>query len=234
MNIALIIAGGVGSRTGQSIPKQFLTVNEKPILIYTLEKFQECELIDKIYITVREEYFAITEDYIKQYKISKVNELIIAGESRNKSIANAMTEIQKIHNPEDTIVIHHANMPFVSSDNIENAILAVNDNNIVFSAVPQFDYMYKDIESNISIIDRNNVFSVRVPEAMSIYNAYDIYANILKEKESMPPLAILDISDEYQKKFNFVTVECSTMNFKITTYDDFRMARAIILLDGSQ
>ena len=228
MNIAIIIAGGVGSRTGQSIPKQFLTVNEKPILIYTLEKFENCNMIDEIYITVREEYFAITEDYIKQFNIHKVKGLIMAGESRNKSIANAIEQISKDHMSYDKIIIHHANMPFVTNENIEKCILETDEVNIIFSSTPQFDYMIKEINDTQSLIDRNNVYVLKAPEAMSLANARYIYGEILKERESMPPISISE-GQEVKKQFKFVGIRCTNMNFKITTYEDFKMARALIL-----
>lgn len=229
MNVAIIIAGGTGSRTGQSIPKQFLTVNEKPILIYTLEKFEKCNSVDEIYVTVKEEYMAITEDYIKQYKISKVCGLFKAGETRNKSISNTIKNIEKNHEYTDKIIIHHANMPFITVEDIEKVLSSTGENVIVLSSVPQFDYMVKDDRGELSIIDRNNVYTLRAPEAMSLDNALYIYGQKLVEKESMPPITVRMSEDEYTRNMKFVNIGCSNLNFKITTYDDFQMARAMIL-----
>ena len=228
MNIAIIIAGGTGSRTGQSIPKQFITVNEKPIIIYTLEQFQNCSMIDEIYVAVRREYQAITEDYIKQFGISKVKKMTVAGDSRNKSIANSLEIIKKHRNKDDKILIHHANMPFVERENIEQVLGAVNNDSVVFSSVPQMDYMFKENDCQYTFLDRDNVYICRTPEAMTLDNACKIYGNLLVEEESVPAMKVLDRNDVSKEEFALIHIKSSNINFKITTKDDLIMARAII------
>lgn len=230
MNVAIIIAGGVGSRTGQSIPKQFLTVREKPIIIYTLEKFEACTGIDEIYVAVREEYAAITEDYIKQFKISKVKGLVEAGDTRNMSICSALTSIEGTHSLKDTVIIHHANMPFVSTEEILNTINAVDVNTICFGTIPQYDYMCRPEKKTVEFIDREGVKQIRVPEGMTMENALKIYVNLLRDEESKPGAVIFAKTDNRAvRNLQFKAIDCSCFNFKITTFEDLQMARAIIL-----
>lgn len=79
MNIALILAGGIGSRACSKTPKQFLKVNGKPIIIYTLEKFQKCKEIDEICITCLERWITKLKDYVNQYEIDKVTYITRGG-----------------------------------------------------------------------------------------------------------------------------------------------------------
>jgi len=235
MNIAIVIAGGKGVRTGQPVPKQFLTVKEKPILIYTLEKFERCPVIHEIYVVVDQKYAAITEDYIKLFAITKLREIVSAGSTRNQSICNALEKIRPIHGKEEIIVIHHANMPFVTEEEIQEAVNKTGENNIVFMAAQQWDYMVKvEADGSTGFIEREGVGSLRAPETMSLGNAVELYGNYLREEESKPPLWLFAQNNKLAEKLTFDIIKCSAFNFKITTLEDFRMARAIILDDGNR
>ena len=95
-NTALIIAGGSGERMGQDIPKQFLTVNEKPVIIYTLEAFQKHADIDEIAVVCLEGWEQVLRAYAKQFNISKLNDVIIGGANGQESIRNGVFEQTKL------------------------------------------------------------------------------------------------------------------------------------------
>lgn len=230
MSIALIIAGGMGSRSGQAIPKQFLTVKEKPILVYTLEKFERCQLVDSIYVAVNDKYAAITEDYINQFKIAKVKKIIQAGSTRNKSICNALEMVKELHGRNETIVIHHANMPFVKENEISMVIDKVNRNNIVIAGAEQYDYLLNmSGEDKALLIERENVVQLRTPEAMILENAIKIYEDNLKEEESKASPFIFMTDNSLAHELSIDIVKCSNLNFKITTPEDFMMTKAMLL-----
>ena len=124
MNIAIIFAGGSGVRMGAGVPKQFLEINGKPILIHTLQLFQEHEEIDKIYLAMSQDYIRYTEQLVIDYRIDKIAAIVPGGVTAQDSIFHALKKAQE-ENPEDSIVlIHDGVRPFVEysviSDNIES------------------------------------------------------------------------------------------------------------------
>ena len=124
MNIAIIFAGGSGVRMGAGVPKQFLEINSRPILIHTLQLFQEHEEIDKIYLAMSPDYIRYTEQLVLDYRIDKMAAIVPGGETAQDSIYNALIKARE-ENPEDSVVlIHDGVRPFVAysviSDNIES------------------------------------------------------------------------------------------------------------------
>ena len=124
MNIAIIFAGGSGVRMGAGVPKQFLEINGKPILIHTLQLFQEHEDIDKIYLAMSQDFIRYTEQLVIDYRIDKMAAIVPGGETAQDSIFHALERASQ-ENPEDSIVlIHDGVRPFVEYgviiDNIES------------------------------------------------------------------------------------------------------------------
>lgn len=123
MNIAIIFAGGSGVRMGAGIPKQFLEINGKPILIHTLQLFQEHEEIDKIYLAMSADYIRYTEQLVLDYRLDKLAAIVEGGVTAQDSIYNALRKAAE-ENPGDSVVlIHDGVRPLVAysviSDNIE-------------------------------------------------------------------------------------------------------------------
>ena len=95
MNIAIIFAGGSGVRMGAGVPKQFLEINGKPIIIHTLQLFQYHKMIDKIYVSVLEDYIPYMEELVELYRIDKVKKVLAGGKTAQDSIYNALKYAQK-------------------------------------------------------------------------------------------------------------------------------------------
>lgn len=112
-NIALLIAGGSGNRMGQSIPKQFLTVNERPVIVYTLEAFQKHPEIDEIAVVCIEGWQAVLQAYANQFNITKLKYIVPGGKNGQDSIRNGVYELEKHHNADDIVLIHDAIRPMV-------------------------------------------------------------------------------------------------------------------------
>ena len=109
MNIAIIFAGGTGQRLSSgenSIPKQFLKINDKPIIIHTLELFEKHKDIDKIYIAIHPDYFDYMQDLIKHHYITKTAGIVKGGITGQDSIYNAL-KLAQSENPDDSIVLIH-------------------------------------------------------------------------------------------------------------------------------
>ena len=125
MNIAILTAGGIGSRTHQDLPKQFITVDNKPIIVYTLEAFQQHPNIDEIYVSCLEGWNTVLDAYAKQFNITKLKRIVIGGATGQESIYNAMKAINEDHGETGDIVviIHDGNRPMVSQDVITDSIV---------------------------------------------------------------------------------------------------------------
>ena len=122
-NIALIIAGGSGKRMGQDIPKQFINVYDRPVLIYTLEGFQRHPQIDAIEVVCIDGWENVLRAYAKQYNISKLKWIVKGGATGQESIRNGVYALEGIADPDDLIIIHDGVRPLVNSDVLTDVIL---------------------------------------------------------------------------------------------------------------
>ena len=104
-NIALIIAGGVGARMGQDIPKQFINVNDRPVIIYTLEAFQKHPEIDAIEVVCLDGWHDVLKAYAKQFGIAKLENIVSGGLNGQDSIRNGLLDIYKRYNSDDDVVL---------------------------------------------------------------------------------------------------------------------------------
>ena len=114
-NIAILTAGGIGSRTHQDIPKQFIHVNNKPIIVYTLEAFQNHPNIDEICVAILEGWDQILWAYAKQFNITKLKYVVTGGETGQESIFNGLKAIRSNHVDSDVVIVHDGNRPMVSA-----------------------------------------------------------------------------------------------------------------------
>ena len=127
MNIAIIFAGGSGVRMGAGVPKQFLEINGKPILIHTLQLFEEHEEIDRIYLAMNADYIRYAQQLALDYRIDKLAAIVPGGETAQDSIYNALKKAAE-ENPEDSIVlIHDGVRPVVAYEVISENIEAVKE-----------------------------------------------------------------------------------------------------------
>ena len=123
MNTALIIAGGVGQRMGQDIPKQFLNVYDKPIIVYSMMAFQNHPNIDEIEVVCLEGWHEIVYAYAKQFGVTKLKSIVNGGVNGQDSIRNGLKDIATRHlNDDDIVLIHDAIRPMLSSDIISDNI----------------------------------------------------------------------------------------------------------------
>lgn len=120
MNIALLTAGGTGTRMHQDIPKQFLHVKNKPILIYTLEAFERHPSIDAIIVVGLERWIDIIWAYAKQFNITKLKWVVSGGNTGHESIRNGLLELEKHCDISDVVMIHDGNRPMISPDIISD------------------------------------------------------------------------------------------------------------------
>lgn len=170
MNIALIIAGGTGNRMHQDIPKQFLNVNDKPVIIYTLEAFQRHPNIDGIVVVCLEGWEKILTAYSKQFGIAKLENIVPGGKNGQDSIRNGVMDIASRHDEKDIILIHDAIRPLVSEEIISDCIRVTEQCGNAISVIPCTAAMLKteDNVSSTGMVPRDNLKITQTPQASTV------------------------------------------------------------------
>lgn len=226
MNIAMIIAGGSGKRTNQDIPKQFLNVLDKPIVIYTLEKFQNHNEIDAILVVCLAGWEEVLNAYGKQFDINKLKWIVPGGNNVYESIKNGLVFLKDICNKDDIVVIHDGIRPMVSEDIISDCIEKCKTYGNGISSMPIFEQIFNvlDEKSTDSYINREKIRCLQTPQA---YN----YSKILKVYESEnssidTTLYANNIMSNFGEKLYFA--KGSSKNIKITTVDDIEIFKALL------
>lgn len=226
-NIALIIAGGTGARTHQDIPKQFLSVNDKPIIVYTMEAFQNHAQIDAIYIACLHGWHDIVNAYAKQFGITKIKKIVNGGLNGQDSIRNGVYAIAEQYNAEDLILIHDAIRPMLSADIISDNIVKCKQYGNAITVIPCMEAMLKsmdEVESEESIL-RNALFRAQTPQTISVRDAVEIHKEAV-EKGITNSVATCTLLLELGRKVYFA--KGSELNIKITTLEDITIFKALL------
>ncbi len=229
-NIALIFAGGTGTRlTSASVPKQFLVISSKPVIIHTLEYFQLSPLIDSICVVCLEDKIGYLNALLSRYDINKVNLVVPGGASGQESIFKGLQAIYKHENGDsDTLVlIHDGVRPLIDQKTVEDCVSCArkNGNAITVSGAIE-TIMTVDDEGNISqVTDRKRARLVRAPQCFFLR---DIYGAHMQAKHDGYDEAIDSATLMRHYGHTLHTVTGPSENIKITTASDYYMARAIM------
>lgn len=229
MNIAIIFAGGSGIRMGAGIPKQFLEINGKPVIIHTLQLFQYHDEIDKIYISVLEDYIGYMEELIDEYRLSKVAGVLPGGETAQDSIYKAL-KLAESENPDDSIVlIHDGVRPFVSYEVISDNIACVRENGNAITCTSCFETILlshtgKEVET---VPYRKDTFAAQAPQSFylkDIIAAHDVVRARPERYENMVDACTIIRSQGLTAHM----VPGNRGNIKVTTPEDVYMFRALL------
>ena len=227
MNIALITAGGAGHRMGQDIPKQFINVNDKPIIIYTLEAFQKHPNIDAIEVVCLEGWEMVLQAYCKQFKITKLENIVCGGVNGQDSIRNGLEDISSRHSENDLIIVHDGNRPLVSQEVISDCIRVAHKCRIAIAATGCNEAMLKTsdgLESSEQI-SRNNLMRTQTPHAAFLGDLIKAHKEAIN-KGITASVATCTMYIELGKKVFFSLG--SEKNFKITTPEDLEIFKALL------
>lgn len=227
MNIALIIAGGVGARMHQSIPKQFISINDKPVVIYTLEKFQSHAAIDVIAVVCLKGWEHLLVAYAKQFSITKLRHVISGGINGQESIKNGLFELEKFYNKDDIILIHDAIRPNVSSDIISDCIMTIQKKGSAVVVIPCNEAMLisNSEESSLKSFPREQLKRTQTPQGASLGKLLSLHkrANELGITNSVATCTLMtELGEEIFFSFG------SSKNIKITTQEDIEIFKALL------
>lgn len=229
MNIALIIAGGKGLRMQQELPKQFITVNEKPVIVYTMEAFQRHADIDAIAVVCIEGWENILSAYAKQYHITKLRHIIPGGENGQGSIRNGVFELEKHYGRDDLVLVHDAIRPMLSTDIISSCIATATQYGSAIAVVPCQEAMLEtqDQVSTNSSYPRANLKRTQTPQGFPIGVLADAHREAL-ERGITNSIASCTLMVELGKTIYFSAG--SEKNIKLTTPEDIDIFRALLTL----
>ena len=233
MNIALIIAGGSGQRMNQDIPKQFLNVNDKPVIIYTLEAFQRHPNIDKIEVVCLDGWQEILRAYCKQFGISKLANVVEGGENGQRSIRNGLWDLKEMYDENDLVLIHDAIRPMVSEEIISDAIRVCKKYGNSISVIPCAEAMLKteDGVSSLEQIPRDNLKRTQTPQTFVLKDIVAAHEEAL-EKGITNSVASCTLYIELGKKLYFSAG--SEKNIKLTTPDDIDIFKSLLVTRKSE
>lgn len=225
MNVALIVAAGTGSRMGKDIPKQFLLVNNKPLVIYSVEAFNQNALIDEIYIVTSENYMAEVKDWCLLYKLNKVINIIKGGDSRQESVYLGLKGIKA--KDDDVILIHDGARPLVSQDIINNNIEASKKYDAINTVIKANDTIMHSKDGSIvnDVPNREELYQSQTPQTFK-------YGLILKGHEYALKNNVPNVTDDVKIAMllgiDVHLVEGNKRNFKITTEEDLELFKVLI------
>ena len=229
MNIAVIIAGGSGRRTGQKIPKQFINIYDKPIIIYTLEGFQRHPDIDAIEVVCLEGWHDILRAYARQYDITKLKWIVSGGDSGQESIRNGVFNLKDKCQPNDVIIIHDGIRPMIDEDVLSDVIVTCKKYGNAVTSLPYNEQIFriKDEETTEEYIPRETLRRVMTPQAYKFEKLYWAYEKAFRENigihgSSYTNTMMVDLGET----LHFASG--SNKNIKITTADDFELFKALL------
>lgn len=214
-NIAIIVCSGIGKRMNSSIPKQFIKIKEKPIVCYTIDKFENCSNIDEIIVVVNEEYIEFfKQNIVIKYGYKKITKIVKGGKERLNSVYNGINVVDE---KDSIILIHDGVRPFIKEKDIVNIIKKTIKYDACVLGVKVKDTI-KVCENNIikNTPNRDNIWIAQTPQAFKyniIKKAYDI---AIKQNK----LATDDASLVEELGYNVIMIEGDYNNIKITTQED--------------
>ena len=225
--VALLIAGGSGQRMGQDIPKQFLTVYERPVIIYTLEAFQKHPSIDEIAVVCKEGWEHVLDAYAKQFNITKLKYIVKGGENGQDSIRNGVYELEKHFDKNDIVLIHDAIRPMVSDEIISDCIRVTNEKGCAIAVIPCAEAMLEteDGIESVGSYPRDRLKRTQTPQGFKIGDICNLHRRALKAGITNS-VASCTLKVEMGEQVFFSIG--SEKNVKLTTVDDIDIFKALL------
>lgn len=221
MNYAVILSGGIGQRMRmEGLPKQYIEINGKPILMYTLEKFERSSCVDRIVIVAASQWYEQIQAWIQQYNITKFHGFAPAGSSRQESVLNGLNAcIDESTTDEDSVGIHDAVRPLVSVELINSCYENLEGHDGVLPVLPMSDtiYLSNDAQSITSLLDRSVLFAGQSPEVYRLLHHLEINRKATKQElELVCGSSVI----AHQNGHDVKLIPGEDLNFKITTQAD--------------
>jgi 2-C-methyl-D-erythritol 4-phosphate cytidylyltransferase len=222
--LAIILAGGAGKRMGTSTNKQFLILDNKPIIVHTLQIFEECRTVDGVYLVVNQKDLPIIqEEILETYRFNKVMKLVMGGRLRQDSVRNGL---EAIENPCDIVIIHDGARPFISPSFIEKSIFLMEMFDAIIPALPVKDTIKVVSKEGfvLKTLERDSLWQIQTPQTFK----YEVIVKAYREGMAKKLCGYDDATFlEFLGK-RVKVIEGSPYNIKITTPEDLIIAKGML------
>jgi len=222
--LAIILAGGAGKRMGASTNKQFLILDNKPIIVHTLQIFEECRTVDGVYLVVNQKDLPIIqEEILETYRFNKVMKLVMGGRLRQDSVRNGL---EAIETPCDIVIIHDGARPFISPSFIEKSIFLMEMFDAIIPALPVKDTIKVVSKEGfvLKTLERDSLWQIQTPQTFK----YEVIVKAYREGMAKKLCGYDDATFlEFLGK-RVKVIEGSPYNIKITTPEDLIIAKGML------
>lgn len=231
-NIALVIAGGSGKRMGLDIPKQFINIKGKPVIIYTLEAFEKLPQIDSIEVVCIRGWKDTLESYLKMFNITKVKWIVDGGETGQESIRNGVFNLEGILNDEDNLIIHDGVRPMLDEEIILDVIAKCNLYGNGISSMPYNEQIFikSDEVSTTEYIQREKLRRMVTPQAYKFKLINKAYHEAFKKNIGISTSSYANTM-MVELGYRLYFAAGSDKNIKLTTQDNLQIFKAMLDID---
>lgn len=227
MNVALLTAAGSGTRMQLNIPKQFLHVDDKPVIIYTMEAFQNHPSIDAIIVVTIDSWSDVLWAYAKQFGITKLKWVVPGGDSGQESIRKGLDVLKQELTDEDVVLVHDGNRPLVSSQIISDSLATFSRYGCAVAAIPCTEVVFESDDGLTSMVstERERLLRTQTPHT---YRLGDLYgAHLEAERLGLNNTAASCMLMKELGRMTYFS-KGSEENLKITTPEDLKIFKALL------
>lgn len=227
--IAIVLAGGQYRTDKHKTPYQFVSVQGKPIIIYTLDKYQKHPAIDDIYVVCPDGWDAVILAYAKQFKIDKLKRIIPAGNTGVKSVKNSINSISRMYEGKDIILLQEATRPMITFDIISNSIRCckLNGSSITYTSLNNTTpFLINKTTDSITPINAYDLITVQSPEAYTLDYLQDAFLEADKINHELSEAVCVNFMYNLGKKLTFC--EGSTSNIRIIDEENLLLFQSLV------
>lgn len=227
MYIALLTAAGRGTRMHTEIPKQFLHVKNKPVILYTMEAFQKHPQIDAMIVVTLGSWKEMIQAYAKQYAITKLKWVVEGGKSGQESIKRGLEALEKDCSMDDIVIVHDGNRPLISDEIISDSIATFQSHGSAVAAIPCIEAIYrsKDGERSGISLDRSELYRTQTPHTYSLRKLLWAHQEAEKRhiRDTTATCTLMTLLEE-----DIYFSRGSEKNIKLTTAEDVDIFEALL------
>lgn len=228
MVVALLTAAGTGSRMGQDIPKQFMHVENKPIIIHTMEAFQKHPSVDAIIVVTLPAWIDVLKAYARQFNITKLRWVVSGGQSGQESIYNGLNTLKAELDEETIVMVHDGNRCMVSGEIISDSLATFKQHGSAVAAIPCVEAVFRsedDGHSSTISIPREQLFRTQTPHTYTLGKL--LWAHEEAQKRGITGTAASCTLMQQLGEVVYFS-KGSEENLKITTVEDMMIFKALL------
>lgn len=227
MNVALLTAAGHSTRMGQDIPKQFMHVENKPLIIHTMEAFQKHPAIDAIMVVTLSSWEEVIKAYASQFNVTKLRWIVTGGETGQESITNGLKKLSGEISPYDAVMIHDGNRCCVSQEIISDSIAVYRQYGGAVAAIPCTEAVFESQDGKTSTVSipRDKLFRTQTPHTFPLGKLIWAYTEVRKLGITNA-VAACTVMQYLGETIHFSAG--SEKNIKLTTVEDIDIFKALI------